>query len=1490
MKLSKILNFHQFLINKLANPKAFIKKILQIITILVLPALKTGTNPRDIIAGALNLLTPQESEQNPTSTPPVNSNSNASLLYNAINQANRIGVATSAAITASAAENGTSPANASSSLIAKAAAGVVTQGVLAHFGLQDAAQLLSYKPLLEFLQNLPTTFANSLMSNAYSGRSLEISSNSENVTYTLSYDMQDQGSGNPSSPFGFIMYNQKYYFHPAVAVFSSTDNTSNISQILDLTNPTLAQTIIKLLSIIPQVDAQSIYQTIARTLYFYPENLFMFKALLLLTTAYKNSNAAANNPDQATSDSPKNSSQANTGGYPRFVHIPIELAVLFQRLSITPNYQATVNNHDPKQPNSSLWDPTKISYFDQGPQAILQSMPAVAQNFINSITLYVPGSEYQQMQDRNGKPISNMQRQYSALRSVNGYEQRCNFWLNNILPLSFPTLGSLSDQILYVESLMRQINERYSGFSAFLNEYIASLSPTISLVNTSTNISTQSINNQNIDITLLRNALKNRLELINHMITQSLPILQNASSSKNVNVSNLVQSAITTLQTLNNNITQEAQGILAQINEIASVMVTSLDNTQTFNNRQAALQQGLTLTQTLRDSVQAIEGKGYQPFTINLPDQSLNFSDYMGLRYFQFLSMNDTRFRGDIDFLYNDSFLDINGAINQAMSVILRAYADLSSAEILFSQDSRTLTMLDSNKTPIKLVPKDYYAQKIATNTQVLINSEKTVEAARQAVTLQAANSTTTLANSNTSTGAPKAIDASAAINHYQSAVMAAQQAANLVDTAQLGLTQYLVQYTFDRRNLNPITAMGSSAKPAETTSITTTSTTMDPQQQATQELISQFKIYGPQTIFNIGKMYTSKLIDAITNLYTNSNTPAGSFVNARKQDLTKEQQISNAANAVINDMQSQLNALAATLTTSATTKTSDQTNATQSTSSTNPTATTNDQSNVSDNNATNASSSTNQTSPNDSSLSTEDSLSTESDEAITNENNEALTNTITAPIVQAATTTANNASAPILTAMQNSQITQLQNNLAIAKNALEKSSANITLINKQIAGYALGLDSLKNLKASLTNFNPPTLSDTQASDMLNTILQGGSDLSLAMKTLNYIDPNASATLQAILTFAAMINSLPKSSIVGYLSADNNKPLSITSPDTSSSTSNQVLNIITALQKTTYLNNLSSKLAILQRIPDSTTWQKVLNNPGGINGNLSLLLPTPNPAISATPTSPTTQASTTTNNSSTSTSANAATTNPANQNMNTLLSLLGNTSTATQVASPAPSATNTTSSNNVDLGYCNTIQGFLVEEFVNIMQRSPAFASTGFLYINPIMRQFFGFDLQTLLSNESATKYSVQIQNKDLPQLIAQWSSATAIDSPANLIQNSINFSNIDPYQTITNLTINQAAVNAQAQTLSNLAANYITKTGTALTSAELDQLNKQTMPNNVVTINSSGTGSLFNTKNPTPTTSTTSNTSSNRTTNLLPFIPTVPISAMGLSSNSSDQ
>ena len=134
------------------------------------------------------------------------------------------------------------------------------------------------------------------------------------------------------------------------------------------------------------------YKSMRNVLTLKPEHVFFIKALALLSSGSANS--------------------ASGSGYPMYGHVSTELSLLFSRLAQTPDMKKSLTlNRGVKYP--SQW--TKVQMIDVSELMSKAVFPGILKDLANVVKVPVEENEIQEMRDRKGKPLTQMQKLYSQI-------------------------------------------------------------------------------------------------------------------------------------------------------------------------------------------------------------------------------------------------------------------------------------------------------------------------------------------------------------------------------------------------------------------------------------------------------------------------------------------------------------------------------------------------------------------------------------------------------------------------------------------------------------------------------------------------------------------------------------------------------------------------------------------------------------------------------------------------------------------------------------------------------------------------------------------------------------------------------------------------------------------------------------------------------------------------------------------------------------------
>lgn len=596
-----------------------------------------------------------------------------------------------------------------------ALAQVLIQQQAARVGISssDMQSLSVIKPIFLFFQNLPANFIYGQKNWDFNKPSLDIIQQTMNPktndvasVVNLSCDLQFAGHGDINAPIGFQKNNGNYYFTPGQNIFKVQTNNGASASVKNLLDTNFRNNVINFVSLLGMtgVNIASVTGSIAnffdRAAILYPQDIFTLKLITLL-------NAAARNSSQGF-------------GYPRIAHIPLETMMLLLRLSKTPNYNLTMQNHNPKPRYAYQWTPSKVIFFNNPIEALRSSFininDAFFQSVMESINVNVSTDEWQTYRSSlspktNDNSLNNL---VANVWKSEKYNDRSNKILNDFLQNSNFVSYSDVEQKLFINTIAYHISQRNTGFLLYSQLY--------QQAQTNSSLSSDQINalvTQNattglaamsgIDISLILSIFNSRTPKIIQIINNVISILSNVSTNT------FLESATGYFKDQLKSIDDEKNSFIATINQISELKDQASD-TSLPSSAQITAQNNLQKAMSeLTDKISKLE-KSTTP-NLNpgvMTSQSVSLQDYLSIKFNDLMLAQNKKFRGDSGYFNNPLPVEGTQATNEALSIVLRSVSDLDLASSKFRVDPKSYSMYDLNGSIVVVNGPEMYSQTIA--------------------------------------------------------------------------------------------------------------------------------------------------------------------------------------------------------------------------------------------------------------------------------------------------------------------------------------------------------------------------------------------------------------------------------------------------------------------------------------------------------------------------------------------------------------------------------------------------------------------------------------------------------------------------------------------------------------------------------------------------------------------------------------------------------
>lgn len=662
--------------------------------------------------------------------------------------------------------------------------GIVKQN-LGKIGISDPTMLTDIQPMGEFFVNLPNKLPESAALWDYNQSFIQITqpvkSNTENVT--LKIDLQFKGHGDIASPIGFIIKNKQYYFNPSQSALERTSLTSGAVTSKNMLDNKFKMLLAQALDfLIPGDAGTSIYNLFSRISLLYPEDIFVLKIVELINTAQNNTEKQA--------------------GYPRIAHLPLEMMLLFKRLSITPNYKVTMQNHkDLKIDKAYNWKAEKILYFSNPIEALSSSIFGLNDTLINTLNNTIQTSIQNEQvfdyQDQKSKtPFDNdFNAKLIATESTGAFIQRTSKLTDLIKNTNFAALKRYF-QKQFVKMILFHSAKRFSGFLEYSN-----------LLKT---VGDQTTNQDFNDVSLLSAIYENRMPQLKTFLNAALEMFKPLAGT------DFIGYAIDEINKMLENFDAENNDLKDLITEIVTTRLS-------MNAVQPGSDEMLQLNQNLIDNTAALTkyissklSDGQDIVTL-LPEdtdnQIVDLQTFFDILFYRMMKIQDRRYRGDTGYNLNPLPIQGDEISDEGLGIILRAYSDLQKAGDLFKADPKSYEMLDPTGKIKVIKGPDLYKNTVALADQLSASLAKETH--------------TTKTNAiNTGASVP-----TQAINNRVT------QINDTIFALQTEYMHYLRQYNFDRRNSTEVVNLSTTVVSSAITSAATK------EQAATNNLLAAVQV-----------------------------------------------------------------------------------------------------------------------------------------------------------------------------------------------------------------------------------------------------------------------------------------------------------------------------------------------------------------------------------------------------------------------------------------------------------------------------------------------------------------------------------------------------------------------------------------------------------------------------------------------------------------------
>lgn len=621
--------------------------------------------------------------------------------------------------------------NLATKVVTKTAGNVIKKKIKEETGI-DVSKLPDPRiipPLFNFIVGLPKYFVESLQKWAYSNPTINIanqppnpsttpstseadtqnSSNSSDSQETnisnLLNELQDflkvdvkinlqiglgfNGHGDPNGPIGYLLTKTgKYYYTPGVNLLSIKVANEPSVKIQNILQGELKKLLVLAFKTMNAQSAANITEdslnktaeVLNRIAISKPEDIFAFKIFQLCGAAITNSK--------------------NNSNYPRIAHIPAEMAILFHKLSVTPDFEATMQNHSNKVKNAYEWDKSKIIYFTD-PLSVLEKsfllVPAGMFTWIeNSIPCSVSSQEWQEYQGSKDTMIKDDSLKLAIAKSwkILGFNKRSDAIVSNIIqPANFGAY-TYQEQLLFIKAISHHVSKRHDGLALFLEmctEFLNDPASFSDIINAETMFTLTTflkiLETRHLKV---KNICNKALSLLSSFTKGNDSLVDQASKYLNEQLDamdEITSDCINIIEKANSN---EEPNILEKIDELNKLFLES-DSKIKFK---------------ITDGAENETSDNSSETSTTVP---LKFREFVTLQAWKFNNYLDIRFRGDAGFIENPLPLSLQEAIQYALAVILRAIKDTAKATDLFKEDNNQYDMVDLTGAKTKIVGSNLF-------------------------------------------------------------------------------------------------------------------------------------------------------------------------------------------------------------------------------------------------------------------------------------------------------------------------------------------------------------------------------------------------------------------------------------------------------------------------------------------------------------------------------------------------------------------------------------------------------------------------------------------------------------------------------------------------------------------------------------------------------------------------------------------------------------
>ncbi|MBM3894392.1 hypothetical protein FJ366_02240 [Candidatus Dependentiae bacterium] len=577
------------------------------------------------------------------------------------------------------------------------------------------------KPVVTFFSTFSRNFISALKNTDYNDRSIMIQvppakGNQGQTSYAIGYDFGFRGAGDAQQPFGFMFDSfGRYRVRPMNAMLypgfipDITDPSGQRKMPLSLSDGVAPQLIQSVLSFVlgSRSAAEKAWKPVAYFLNVSPESMFFLKMMLLVNSAQRNTivkNGVA------------------SGKYPSVSDIPYEMMQLIFRLVITPDIQETKKlNEGVGVEKSYLW--TKVATLSR-PSKLLAKFPSFFVEALNVIKPAIAEAEVQEYKDRFNVSMSDLQRAYSQVRTVFPYEKRVEFIKNNIIGTFDPKKMTKTDVELYEYMIRQVVVERYRGLKTF----ITAGSQDAQKADTESGISDSSLNSSFandsvvfVDVDRLMNFLSARIPKIKDFI------LFMTSSPRKGGLSSGLVSYLNGIGSVIEREFTDLSKLTADLTTARKIVASSRVSRQAAEDEpveEATTDQ--SISQAIIEKLDAISiQESVELGTANLKKTKVPFMAYLDIKFWQAMRMMRQNFRGDKDFMYDDTSLSVEKAVVQAYAILCRANDDLMYLENLIKSNPQKFLLKDQKGDTISISGKEIYKQYTDVERYLLYTSQQ---------------------------------------------------------------------------------------------------------------------------------------------------------------------------------------------------------------------------------------------------------------------------------------------------------------------------------------------------------------------------------------------------------------------------------------------------------------------------------------------------------------------------------------------------------------------------------------------------------------------------------------------------------------------------------------------------------------------------------------------------------------------------------------------